>query len=62
MEACVSSGRAVGFQTLVLRAYEQFCKHYRKSEKNVDYRSFKKHINDIVRRNIELSELKEALT
>ena len=62
MEVCVSAGRAVEFQALVLRAYEQFCKHYRKSAKNVDYKTFRKHIRDIVRRNIELSELKDALS
>lgn len=62
MDACVSAGRAVEFQTLILRVYERFCKHYRKSAKNVDYRTFRKHINDIVRRDIELSELRDALS
>lgn len=62
MEASVSTGHATDFQALVLRAYERFCKHYRKSAKNVDYKMFKKHVNDIVRRNIELSELRDALS
>ena len=62
MEACVSASRAVDFQTLVLRTYERFCRRYRKSAKNVDYRAFKKHIGDVVRRSLGLSELRDALS